>query len=138
MINSIGPDNLNKKQSLKNSVKTGFKASAAVTALNLLLLPPEAKFALRNCVLNEDKFISKTAKAAEKTIKNLKKAGKEKAASAINIKETMERAKLMYPEISVKGKSIARELGKNFAILVGATTVASLVLDKVLADKKNK
>ena len=127
MTNSIGQDNFNKKQSVISSLKTGFKAGGAVTALNVMLLSHDAKFALKNCVLSEDKFI-----------KNMQKAGKEKVASSIDVKETIEKAKSMYPEVSVKGKLIARELGKNFAILVAATTVASLILDKVLANKKNK
>lgn len=134
-VNSVGQGN---KQTVKNSIKTGLDAAVIVTGLNTIMLPAEAKWALKCGLMKEDKFIQKAGKAAVKTIKNLEKAGKDSTASRINVADTIQKAKQLYPELSKQGKDLFKQLGKNFVVMAGVTAAASIILDKIFFNNRNK
>lgn len=134
-VNSLEQSN---KQTIKNSIKTGLDAAVLVTGLNTIMLPAEAKWALKCSLMKQDKFVQKAGKAAVKTIKNLEKAGRSNTAARINVAETLNRAKNIYPELADAGKNLFKQLGKNFVVMAGVTAVASIVLDKIFFNNNNK
>ena len=124
--------------SLNNNISSAIGIGAAVTGAQYLKFSPEVKAAVKNTALGQDVFMKKVAKSAAKIINNLDRAGMEKAASRINVKETLDKAKEMYPSMVKTAKTAWKTLGKTFACFTAGAIIGSVIADKVIGHKFEK
>ena len=132
-INNIGnSERCGRTSNLKNAMAAG----ALSAGLQTLILPTEVKANIKNAIIGHDAFLKQTGKAAVKTIKNLDKAGFEKVASKINVRETVERASAMYPGIVKNAKSAVNVIGRTFAGVTAGVLIGNFIADKLFGKKE--
>ena len=124
--------------SLNNNISSAIGIGAAVTGAQYLKFSPEVKAAVKNTALGQDVFMKKVAKSAAKIINNLDRAGMEKAASRINVKETLDRAKEIYPSLVKTANAAVKVLGKTFAAVTAGALIGSFIVDKTIGHKFDK
>ncbi len=107
-----------------------------------LLLPKEVKAAIKNTKYGQDAFITKTFKAAEKTLNNI---NKNKTASLIKSKfsnitpqEVVNNAVKMYPEMAETAAKASKELAKTFVTATGIILVVNLISAGIAKSAFNK
>ena len=118
------------QSNIRHNVATSIKAGAIATGIQALLLPAEAKAVVRNTIFGQDAFLKNTAKCAKETMNNL---GKE-----IDIKQVVENAKAMYPEMKQAACQIGKGLLGTFGAVALGVLTGKIITDKILNAKTNK
>ncbi len=129
---------INHTSEIRSDIKTAVAAGALTAGIHTVMLPDEIKASIKNTALGKDVFLKRVAHSANKTIKNLNKAGLEKTASNINVEETVKRASAMYPQMASTAKAVVKEIGKTFAGITAGVLIGSLISNLILSHKQNK
>ncbi len=123
-----GNNNYFSSQKIISSSILGGLAAASVERA---FLPAEVKAAIKNTRFGEDAFLKKTAKCAEKTMKNL-------GTSKISVKHTIENAKKLYPEFVETAKTANKQFAKTFIGIAGTIMAAKLITSAILKSRMSK
>ncbi|MBE7704993.1 MAG: hypothetical protein E7Z90_04170 [Cyanobacteria bacterium SIG29] len=121
---------VNEKPTVSNILSSAILGGAVAAGAEKLLLPVEAKAALRNTRFGQDVYMKKAAKAVQKTMKN---TGKKFDVGAI-----LENAKNMYPDYQAIAKTTKKSLGKTFAGVAVAVAGAKLLAEVILNRQEKK
>ena len=100
---------------------------AAATAVHAVLLPSEAKNAIKKTIFGQDHFIRNTIKCAKTTIKDTGKV--------FNVEYAIENAKSIYPVYEYMAKLTHKKLADTFTIATSAVLLAKVTQ---VAIKKNQ
>ena len=112
-------------------ISTSILGGLTAAGVERAFLPSEVKAAIKNTRFGEDAFLKKTAKCAEKTIKNL-------GTSKINAQQVIENAKNMYPDFAKTAKSANKQFAKTFIGIAGTIMAAKLISSAILKSRTSK
>ncbi len=112
-------------------ISTSILGGLTAAGVERAFLPSEVKAAIKNTRFGEDAFLKKTAKCAEKTIKNL-------GTSKINAQQVIENAKNMYPDFVKTAKSANKQFAKTFIGIAGTIMAAKLISSAILKSRTSK
>lgn len=112
-------------------ISSSILGGLAAAGIERAFLPSEVKAAIKNTRFGEDVFLQKTAKCAEKTIKNLETA-------KINVQQVIENAKNMYPDFVKTAKSANKQFAKTFIGIAGTIACAKLLSSAILKSRMSK
>ena len=112
-------------------ISSSILGGLAAAGIERAFLPAEVKAAIKNTRFGQDAFIKKTKACAEKTIQNI-------GSSRINIEQTIENAKNMYPNFVKTAKAANKQFAKTFIGIAGTIACAKILSSLILKSRESK
>lgn len=113
-----------------NPVITSVLCGTLAAGAEKLLLPAEAKAALKNTRAGQDAFLKKAEKCAVKTMKNTGKT--------FDLNVIKENAKNMYPQMQETASIARKKIGKTFIGAAGIVLAAKVAAGMIMKHKQNQ